>query len=128
MFWKPEFSGRPSTPDSDPEIIADLQSKVVDNIYGQSVLSLLSSVVSIFNEVAQEEGGLLRDSETMAYLRDANIDFIISDTIHVQYFLPYTLNVPFAYFGIAYHSWAAKEPFLPSYVPNTMSPFTDELQ
>ena len=101
--------------------------KMVSEMYVGSASSKFMSFVSFLKKILDEEDQLFADQETLAFLSQAKIDFIITDMFGPQFVLPYLLDVPYASLGITCPVWAMKDPFMSSYVPNLLTSFTDKM-
>ena len=70
---------------------------------------------------------MFEDTVLIEGLEHAGIDFIIADLAFPMPVLAHRLGVPWAYFTPECHSWEARAPFNPSYVPFLISTSSDQM-
>ena len=71
---------------------------------------------------------LMESEEVMDKMSKEKWDFIITDMVLVTYMLlPYKLGVPYGMFGVECFGHVRRIPIMPSYVPQMITPYTDEM-
>ncbi|ELU06532.1 hypothetical protein CAPTEDRAFT_90649 [Capitella teleta] len=85
-------------------------------------------MIQLTNHMRNDQKAMFYDDAAMNRLNQSRFDFIIIDNISTpQYVLPYLLDRPFAVFGIECSVGAFRMPYSPSFVPNMLTLFSDNM-
>ncbi len=105
------------------------QERIQDVIHNPSVWKSIDFMGKYSMEVFLNESlHLIKDEHAMKFIEKGNFDFFISDLISPAFLIiPYKFSIPYALYGLDVLSWPRKWPYMPSYVPALVLPFSDRM-
>ena len=73
---------------------------------------------------------MMADSDFVSKVSNLNFDLVVVDAfplVQCLYILPHKLRIPFVSITTPYNPWVMRLPALPSFVPSSLSRFTDQM-
>ena len=82
----------------------------------------------VFNSMKDSGEQFFKDKRALELVEAGHFEFIIVDPAMLPYFfIPYKLDIPYAYLGMDCMGPLHRIPVMPSYVPNLMTSYTDKM-